>query len=379
MTTAGQGMPRDAGVGQVTPERTSAFGRWRIQARMQPSVAWRAASIFAALLGAFVLSALLIASAHVNVRTALGVMVQGAFGSRSAVIETLVQATPFILTGLAVTVAFRGRIFNIGAEGQFFAGAMAAYWLATVLRGAPQLVMLPALLLAGCAGGALWGFIPGVLKARYGASEIIVTVMLNFVIALVLSFLLANAWREPTSYFYQTALMPDASYLPRLVSGGRLHLGFPLALVVAALVWVLLWKTTLGYEIRAMGINSLAARYKGISVAATTILVLVISGAIAGLAGVGELTGIHHRLRLDISVGYGFAGIIIALLGQLHPVGVVLAAIFLGALLNGASAMQIVTGVPVALVNAIEGITLLCLLIAEVLARYEIRRTVGND
>jgi len=379
MTTTGQGMPRGAGAGQLTQAKASARGRWRIQARMQPSAAWRSVSILAALLGAFVLSALLIASAHVNVGTALGVMVQGAFGSRGAVIETLVQATPFILTGLAVTVAFRGRIFNIGAEGQFFAGAMAAYWLATVLRGAPQAVMLPAVLLAGCAGGALWGFIPGVLKARYGASEIIVTVMLNFVIALVLSFLLANPWREPTSYFYQTALMPDASYLPRLVSGGRLHLGFPLALVVAALVWVLLWKTTLGYEIRAMGINSLAARYKGISVATTTILVLVISGAIAGLAGVGELTGIHHRLRLDISVGYGFAGIIIALLGLLHPVGVVLAAIFLGALLNGASAMQIVTGVPVALVNAIQGITLLCLLIADVLARYEIRRTAGND
>jgi simple sugar transport system permease protein len=221
------------------------------------------------------------------------------------------------------------------------------------------------------------GGIPA-FKARYGVNEIIVTVMMNFIILLVLSYLLSSAWQDPKSYFYQTAQMPEVSYFPKLFAKGRLHLGFVLALLTAVFVWVLLWKTTLGYEIRAIGINAVAARYKGIDVARTTVILMAISGAIAAMGGASEVSGVHHRLRLDISIGYGFTGIIIALLGRLHPVGVVLAAIFFGALVNGALAMQIATGVPVALVNAIQGITLIFLLTADVLARYQIRR-VGAD
>ncbi len=363
------GQPRQARAG---------LGRWKVERRLYPSRAWQAASIVLALVAAFVVSSLLIASAGATVSEALKAMFQGAFGTRNAVVETLVQATPFIFTGLAVTIAFRARVWNIGAEGQFFAGGMAAFWVATSLEGLPPALLIALTILGAALAGGLWGGIAGFLKARYGANEIIVTVMMNFIISLILSYLLSGVWQDANSYFYQTALMPEASFLPRLLDKGRLHAGFVLALLTALGTYVLLWKTTLGYEIRAIGINPLASRYKGISVALTTVLVMAISGAVAGLAGVSEVGGIHHRLRLDISIGYGFTGIIIALLGRLHPAGVVLAAIFFGALVNGALAMQIATGVPVALVHAIQGITLIFLLAADVLARYQVRR-VGLD
>lgn len=354
--------------------RPTAGSYWRFEPRVGTSRWWQVASIFLALVAAFGVSSLLIASAGANVLEALQAMGRGAFGSWSAAAETLVQSTPLIFTGLAVTVAFRGRIWNIGAEGQFWAGAMAAYWVATNVSGLPTPIIVVVTIVVAFAAGMVWGGIAGLLKARYGASEIIVTVMLNFIIMFTLSFLLSDAWQDPTSHFYQTAATPDASFFPRLLLKGRLHLGFALALLTAVLVYMLLWMTTLGYEIRAMGINPVAARYKGINVATITVLILAISGGIAALAGASEVAGLHHRLRLDISTGYGFTGIIIAMLGRLHPAGVILAAIFFGALVNGALGMQIATGVPVALVQAIQGITLLFLLTADVLARYRLTR-----
>jgi len=352
--------------------------RWKIEKRTHVSRTWEAGAILLALLGAFIVSTLLIVSAGADISESLAALVKGAFGSQGAVVETLVQATPLIFTGLAVTVAFRARIWNIGAEGQFFAGTMAAYWVGTQFGDLPPTLLLLLVIIAGCIAGAFWGGIAGFLKARYGANEIIVTVMLNFIIMLILSFLLSDLWQDPNSYFYQTALMPESSFLPRILDKGRLHLGFALSLLAALSVYILLWRMVLGYEIRAIGINPLAASYKGISVAALTLIVMAISGALAGLGGVSELAGLHHRLRLDISTGYGFTGIIIALLGRLHPLGVVLAAIFFGALVNGSLAMQIATGVPVALVHAIQGVTLIFLLTAEVMTRYQIR-WVGTD
>lgn len=351
----------------------------KIEKRLHTSKTWQGASIAIALFAAFVVSSLLIASARADVPEALTALAKGAFGSRSAVAETLVQSTPLIFTGLAVMVAFRGRIWNIGAEGQFFAGAMGVFWVASSFPNLPRPLLIAAVIVAAGLAGAIWGAIPGFLKARYGVNEIVVTVMMNFVILYILSYLLSKAWRDPNSYFFQTSLIAENAFFPKLFPKGRLHLGFVLSLVTAALVYILMWKTALGYEIRALGINPSAARYKGINVARTTVLILAISGALAGLAGASEVAGLHHRLRLDISTGYGFTGIIIALLGRLHPLGVILAAIFFGALVNGALAMQITTGVPVALVNAIQGITLIFLLTAEVLSRYRIRRVGADD
>jgi simple sugar transport system permease protein len=339
-----------------------------------PAVA-QVGALIVALLASLVMTALLIAGAGANVLVAFGAMARGAFGNRPAVIETLVQATPLIFTGLAVALAFRGGIWNIGAEGQFFAGAMAAYWAASGLGGVPPALGILCVLVAAAIGGAAWGSIAGFLKARYGASEIIVTVMMNFIISPnLLSFLLGGPWQEPGSHFFQTAPTPTSLALPRLMAGGRLHLGFVVALLVAVGVGFMLWRTTFGYEVRALGSNPDAARAKGINVPALTVLIMALSAAIAGLAGASELLGVDHRLRLDISTGYGFTGIIIALLGRLHPVGVIIAAIFFGALVNGGLAMQIATGVPVALINTIQGLTLMFLLTADVMARYRIRR-----
>lgn len=350
------------------------FLGYRLEKRLDSSPLWQSLSVLIALLIAFLVSAVLIASSGANVGQAFRAMIRGSVGSWSAMAETLVQATPLIITGLAVTVAFRGRLWNIGAEGQFFAGAMAGYWVAATLPFLPRLPMALAVFGGAMLAGAVWGGIPALLKARYGANEVIVTVMMNFVIHFILSYLLSGPWQDPQSPFLQTAKIPEAAQFSRLITGTRLHLGLGIALIVAVVVWFLLWKTTLGYEIRAFGSNAVAARYKGIGTTRTILLILCISGAIAGLAGVGELTGLHGRLRLDISTGYGFVGIIVALLGRLHPVGVILAAIIMGALVNGSLAMQITSGVPIAMAYVIRGVVLVALLAVEVLAQYRLRR-----
>lgn len=349
------------------------IAKYHIEVRKDTGFLSQILAIVIALLAALGISALLIMTSGADVGLAMKSLFRGAFGDGPAFLETLVQSTPLIFTGLAMMVAFRSRVWNIGAEGQFFAGAMAATWISLNFSDLPSLVLLTMVVLASLIAGALWASIPAVLKARFGASEIIVTVMMNYVIQYLLSYLLNSSWREPGSYFLQTARFASSSYFPRFFDS-RLHLGFFLALLFALLIYILLWKTPLGYEIRAIGDNPTASRYKGINLNRTMVLVMVISGAIAGLAGGSELAGIQHRLRLDISTGYGYTGIIIALLGRLHPVGVILAAIFFGGLINGSTSMQIFTGVPVALVYSVQGIVLICLLTADVFSHYRLRK-----
>ncbi len=347
---------------------------YRLEKRLEANTFVQFISVIAALLIATGISAILINSAGADVGEAFRAMVRGSLGSRSAITETIVQATPLIFTGLAVTVAFRGRLWNIGAEGQFFAGAMAAYWTASTFSNLPRIPMGVVIFLAAMIAGAVWGAIPALLKVRFGANEVIVTVMLNFVIQYILSYLLSGPWQDPGSSFLQTSKIPDAAIFSRLIPGTRIHLGMFIAVATVAIVWFMLWKTTLGYEIRAFGINSLAANYKGIPQLRTILLTLAISGAIAAMAGASEITGLHSRLRLDISTGFGFTGIIVALLGRLHPIGVVLAALAMGAVVNGSLAMQITSGVPIALAFVIQGVVLVALLTVEVAAQYRLRR-----
>ncbi len=356
--------------------RKSAGARWKIERRPDVSTGRQFVAILLALGVSFVVSAVLIAVAGASVGRAAVAALHGAFGDLRAIAETLLQATPILFTGLAVTVAFRARLFSIGAEGQFFAGAMGAVWVCMLVGDRlPSAVLIPLVVVAGLVGGGIWGAIPGLLKAKYDASEIIVTVMLNFVIFFFLAFLLGDAWRDPSSFYYQTPRMPAAAQFPELIPGMRLHWGFVLALACAAMVYVFLWKTAWGYEIRAVGINAEAARYKGISIPKVTVVAMAVSGAIAGLAGASEVPGLHQRLVLDLSSGFGFTGIIIAMLGRLHPLGVVPAAILFGASVTGISAMQIAVNVPVAINQAIQGVILIFLLMADVLVRYRVRRT----
>jgi general nucleoside transport system permease protein len=347
-----------------------------VEPRVSPGRLWQPASIVLSLVAAFSISAGLMALAGASIPEALAAFVQGAFGNRYAVAETLVQSTPLILTGLAMVVAFRARIWNIGAEGQFFAGAMATIGVTLAFPGLSRPLMIVAILVASAIGGGIWGFVPGVLKARFGTNEVVVTVMMNYIMQFLVSYVAGGVWRDPASFYIQTSQIPEAAFFPRFLMGSRLHLSFAVALAAAALVYVLLWRSVVGYEIRAIGSNLRAAQYRGVNVAAVIVLVMVISGALAGLAGGGEVAGLHHRVRLDISTGYGFTGIIVALLARLNPIGTVFAAILFGALVNGSSSMQIATGVPVALVFAIQGIVLIFVLAADVLTRFRIGRRV---
>lgn len=355
------------------------YRNWRLEKR--PNVGWVREGIFLvlAVLLALGLSGLLVVASGASVGEAYKALAEGAFGSRRSTLESLVQATPLIFTGLAAAIAFRARIWNIGGEGQFFAGAMGGWWVANAWGDSlPQLVILLISVLAAALAGAAWATIAGFLKAKFDTNEIITTVMLNFVILFILSYLLGGPWRSPDTFYFQTVRMPEASWLPKFIEESRLHWGFALALICAVITYVVLWKTPLGFEIRGLGINPQAAKFKGISVAGTIVIVMALSGAMAGLAGMSEVAGLHHRLQLDISIGYGFTGIIIALIGRLHPLGVVIAAIFFGALVNGATFMQITTGTPSALIEVIQGLVLILVLIAAVAVRYRIRRVQAD-
>ena len=305
-------------------------------------------------------------------------IVDAAFGDIGVLSDTLVKATPLILTGLACALAFRMRLWNIGAEGQFLVGAWGAgaVVLAPILpAGTPAVVLIPAMMIAGAIAGAAWAIIPGVLKARLGVNEIITTLMLNYIALAWLQFWVFGPWSE--GGFQQTVAFPREAWLPRLtdfaaqfpvLSGLTTHLGLVFALVAAAILSVVVSRTRWGYEMRLIGDNSRAARYAGIDIAKYVIVVFAISGALAGLAGMSEVSGVVHRLQDRISPGYGFTAIIIAYLARLGPWRVVLASVLFGALLLAGREIQ-PSGVPA----MIQGIILFCLIAADVLLRYRIR------
>lgn len=348
--------------------------RIRLERKQEVSSLAQAVSLIGGVLAALGISAAFIDAANVSVIDALASIFRGAFGGWESFLETLVQSTPIIFTGLAIVIAFRGRVWNIGAEGQFFAGAVASTYVGLHFGNLPAPVLIPLVLVSAMVGGALWGFIPGILRAMFNTNEIIVTVMLNYVMMYFVSFLLCGPLQEPGQFFMQTARVADGARLPVLVAGSRLHFGFVLAVLLSLAIYVFLFKTPLGFDIRALGESHTAARYKGVNPRATVLIVMILSGAIAGLAGGSEVMGLHHRLRIDISVNYGYTGIIIALLGRLNPVGVIIAGIFFGVLVNGSTSMMVYTGVPVALVYCVQGLVLICVLCAEVAVRYRIRR-----
>jgi general nucleoside transport system permease protein len=353
---------------------------YRLEKRKEIGFLMNVLSIVVALLLSIIIASGIIKSAGAEPAVVFLAIAKGAFGSKSAVIDTLIKSTPIMLTGLATIFAFRARVWNIGQEGQLYAGAMAATFVVLTFPNLqlPAWIYIPLLLVVSIIGGALWGGIPGILRSRFGVNEIIVTVMLNYVILYLTTFLLNGVWQEPGSFYYNTIKFPEATFLPKLFDT-RLHLGFVIAVVVALLAFFVMWKMKLGYEIRAMGNNPTAARYKGINTRWIMLVVMLISGGISGLAGGIEILAIHHRLLYGFSSAFGFTGILIALLGRLHPLGVVLAAIFFGALHNGASAMQIYSDVPRELVTLIQGLVIILLLFTEAAFKYRIRRVEHVD
>lgn len=283
---------------------------------------------------------------------------EGAFGSTYDFAQTLTRTTPLIFTGLAVAFAFRCGLFNIGGEGQLYVGGMTAALVGISFTGLPWYIHLPLALGAGAAAGGAWSLVPSVLKARVGAHEVITTIMMNYIGVFLCSYL-ANYPFKAEGWVAQTDVVEPSAQLPRLVPATQLSAAILIALGCVVVAYYILYKTTLGYEIRAVGLNPEAAEYGGISVQKSIILAMFISGMLAGVGGAGEVLGLHKRFIFGFSPGYGFDGIAVAVLGRNHPVGVVLGALLFGALRNGGMVMKQMTNVPTDLVIAIQGIVIL--------------------
>jgi len=331
------------------------------------------ATIAALLVGAVMLLLL-----KVNPIEAYRAMWDGAFGSQNAVAETLTKATPLLLVGLGICISFRGDVINIGGEGQMIVGAIFGTLIGITLVDWPGWAVIPLALITGFIGGAIWGGIPGVLKAYFNVNEILSTVMMNAIAVQLMNFLLRGPMIDPSqaevaSKIPQTARLLDTFRLPRWVPT-RLHLGALIAVVLAFLVYILLWRTTWGYRIRAVGQNPDASKYAGVKVRNYIVLALILSGAFAGLAGVMQVYGVNYRMITDGSAsGFtgsaGFNGIVAALFGGLHPIGTIPASILFGALLVGANKMQRVVQVPSALITALNGLVVVFVVSSEIWRR----------
>ena len=340
-----------------------------------------------ATLAALAVGAVVLLFLGVNPFEAYGALIEGAFGSPNAMAETLVKATPLLLVGLGICIAFRGNVINIGGEGQMIIGAIFATILGLTFTGLPGWLMIILAMLMGFIGGGFWGAIPGFLKAYFNVNEILSTIMMNAIAVQIMNFLLRGPMIDPAqlelaSKIPQTARLLEAFRLPRLAPT-RLHLGFLFAVVLAFLVYIFLWKTTLGYRIRAVGQSHHAARYAGINVKKNIVLALLLSGAFAGLAGAIQVYGVNYRMITDGSAsGFtgsaGFNGIVAALFGQLHPIGTIPASIFFGALLVGANKMQRVMQVPSALITTLNGLVVIFVVSSEYFQRRRQKRRISS-
>jgi len=336
-----------------------------------------------ATLAALAIGAIMLWILGANPLEAYKAMFDGAFGNGNAIAETLVKATPLLLIGLGICISFRGNMINIGGEGQMIIGAIAAILVGLNLDGWPGWVVITLAMVAGFLGGAVWGTIPGVLKAYFNVNEILSTIMMNAIAVQSMNFLLRGPMIDPSqaelaSKIPQTARLLDAYRFPRWVPT-RLHLGVLIAVILAVLVYILLWRTTLGYRIRAVGQNPDASRYAGINVKRYMVLALLLSGAFAGLAGAVQVFGVNYRMITDGSAtGFtgsaGFNGIVAALFGQLHPLGTIPASVFFGALLVGANKMQRMVQVPSALIIALNGLVVVFVVSSEYIRKQRQRR-----
>ena len=315
---------------------------------------------------ALMLGALIIKAAGGGPLAAYKGLFEGAFGSAKALSETTVWATPYIFAGLAVSLAFKGGLFNIGVEGQLALGAVTAAWVGYALPEVlgvtlSPLIHIPLAVGAGMLAGALWAAIPGWLKAHTGGHEVINTIMMNYIALNLTSFLLNGPMKDPNplNVVARTPDIAESARIPPILSNFRLHWGFFLALAMAGVAWWVLRKTTLGFEIRTAGASPDAARYAGINVPRTIVVTMMLSGLLAGMAGAIEVTALNYRHELGFSVGYGFDAIAIALLGKTYPSGVVLASLLFAAMRNGATRMQFLTQIPVDVISVIQALILL--------------------
>jgi general nucleoside transport system permease protein len=346
----------------------------RLEARPAPSLAVTLAYPVAAVAATFAIASLLVLAAGASPLAVFALVAKGAAGTPFALMETLTRATPLIFTGLAVAVAFRAKLWNIGAEAQLYAGAVVTVVLGTGALPLPSWLLIPLIMAAAMCAGALLLLGPALLKTRLGVDEVVTTLLLNFVMLLFVSMLLEGVLKDPMGLGWpQSERVVADARLPRIVTGRRLHYGFVIAIVAAVAVWIVMKKTALGYEMRAVGHNQQAARFAGIPVNTVLVKTAILSGGLAALAGVSEVAGLKGNLTLDLSPGFGYTGIVVAMLALLNPLGVVASAIFVAAIFVGADAMSRAAGVPSYIANVMVATSLLTMVVAIMLARFRVR------
>jgi simple sugar transport system permease protein len=347
--------------------------RFRIQKR-KPLPGWAKIVIpIAAIVVTLVLAAIPILIAGGHLWKSYYYLFYGALGTRFNLLETFVKASPLLLTGLAVAFAFRAKFWNIGAEGQLLAGALTATVLGVNMGGVPAFLVLPIIIMAGFLAGGVWAAIPAILKTKLKVDDVVSTLLLNYVMIHIMGALLFGPLQQPGSSWPRSAAIIEAATYPMLVPRSRFHMGILIALFAVFVIWFINQKTTFGYRSKAVGVNINAAHFGGINTTAVIVWTALISGGLAGLAGVGELCAIQYRLIMDISPGYGYSGIVIAMLGNLHPVGVLFSSLFFSVIIVGAQTMSRMTGVPTYIAEVIQGLSLMVMLIFLLFTEYKIK------
>lgn len=346
----------------------------RLEPKPAPSLAVTLLYPVGAIIATFAISSLLVLAAGASPFSVFYLVAKGAAGSQFALLETLTRATPLIFTGLAVAVAFRAKLWNIGAEAQLYIGGVVTVVLGTGALPLPSYLLIPIIMIAAMAAGALLLLGPAILKTRFGVDEVVTTLLLNFIVLLFVSMLLEGVLKDPTGLGWpQSSKVIAEAQLPRIIQGKRLHYGFVIAIVSAVICWVIMKKTVLGYEMRAVGNNKEAANFAGIPVNGVLIKTAILSGGIAALAGFSEVSGLKGNLTLDLSPGYGYSGIVVAMLAMLNPLGVIASAIFVAGIFVGADAMSRTAGVPSYIAQVMVATALLTMVTAILLTRYRVR------
>ena len=346
----------------------------RLEPKPAPGLAGTIAYPAAAIAATVIVASVLVLIAGASPFSVFWLVLKGAAGSQFALVETLTRATPLIFTGLAVAVAFRAKLWNIGAEAQLYIGAVMTVVLGTGAVALPSLALIPLIMVAAMLAGALLLLGPAILKVRFGVDEVVTTLLINFIVLLFVSMLLEGALKDPMGLGWpQSKRAIEDAQLPRLIQGKRLHFGFVIALACALGTWIVMAKTTFGYEMRAVGHNPNAARFAGIPVNRVLMKTALLSGGLAALAGFSEVAGLKGNLTLDLSPGYGYTGIVVAMLAMLNPLGVVASAIFVAGIFVGADAMSRSAGVPSYIAQVMVATALLTMVAAIMLSRYRIR------
>ena len=347
--------------------------RFRIEKR-KPLPGWAKIIIpIAAIVVTLILSAIPILIAGGHLWKSYFYLFYGALGTRFNLLETFVKASPLMLTGLAVAFAFRAKFWNIGAEGQLLAGALAATVLGVHMGAVPQPLVLPIIIVAGFIAGGIWASIPAILKTKLKVDDVVSTLLLNYVMIHIMGALLFGPLQQPGSSWPRSSAIIESAQYPVLLMRSRFHMGILIAFLAVFVIWFINKKTTFGYQSKAVGVNIRAAHFGGINTTAVILWTALISGGLAGLAGVGELCAIQYRLIMDISPGYGYSGIVIAMLGNLHPVGVLFSSLFFSVIIVGAQTMSRMTGVPTYIAEVIQGMALMVMLIFLLFTEYKLR------